>query len=65
MASGAYTHMHTYIHTQTFPHESDFKKPGAHQPTADTPGLKIKIAYYIARSYKYIALINDIMATCA
>ena len=27
-------------HTHRHPHRNNFKKPGAHQPVASTPGLK-------------------------
>ena len=29
-----------YIHTHTYPHEGDFKKPGMNQPIVGAPGLK-------------------------
>ena len=43
-----HTHTHTYTHTHThtdFPDKSNFKKPGAHQPKAGTPGLTMTFKF--------------------
>ena len=51
MALEAYTH--TYIHTHTFTHQSDLKKPGAPATGRHAPSLKT-LLYVILPLHAYL-----------
>ena len=50
-------HTHTNTHTYRHPHRNNFKKPGAHWPKADVPGLTSSTTFQSI----YMALAIDIM----
>ena len=58
MASGVYTHTHTY--TNTFMDKSDYEKPGMSRPAAGAPGSKMnlnrKYVYHLVSQLLYCSI---------